>query len=120
MTRSSSIVALAVLLTLAGAGSVAAAQQQPTRASDQQVADLPTRMHADIDTLRASFDRAIDRLKDRAHDRQAGTADAEEVLRRAAVIDAFMAANTLDPAAERAWQTLRTELDQLARASTSS
>jgi hypothetical protein len=141
MTRHSQIVALAVTLTLAGVGAVAAAQQQPTRASDQQVDVLLTRMHADIDTFRASFDRAIDRnringtraeddinravedfkeaadrLKDRAHDRQAGTADAEDVLRRASVIDAFMAANTLDTPAERDWQTLRVELNQLASA----
>ncbi len=141
MTRPSQIVALAVMLTLAGVGATAAAQPQPTRASDQQVEDLLARMHADIDTFRSSLDRAIDRdpingtraeedinravkdfkeaadrLKDRAHDRQAGTVDAEDVLRRASVIDAFMTANTLDTAVQRDWQTLRGELDQLARA----
>jgi hypothetical protein len=141
MTRPSPIVALAVMLTLAGVGATAAARPQPTRTTDQQVEDLLTRMDADIDTFRSSLDRAIDRhpingtraeddidravknfteaadrLKDRAHDRQAGTADAEDVLRRASVIDAFMTANTLDTAAERDWQTLRGELDQLARA----
>ena len=141
MTRHSQIVILAVTLTLAGVGAVATAQQPTTRASDQQVENLLTRMHADIDTFRASFDRAIDRhringtraeddinravedftqaadrLKDRAHDRQASTADAEDVLRRASVIDAFMAANTLDAPAERDWQALRVELNQLAGA----
>ena len=128
-------------LTLAGVGTAATAQQRPTRASDQQVESLLTRLEADIDTFRSSFDRAIDRhaingtraeadinrtvndfkeasdrLRDRAHDHQAGTADAEDVLRRASVIDAFMSANTLDMTAERDWQALRGELDQLAGA----
>lgn len=68
MTRNSSIVALAVLLTLAGAGSVAAAQQQPTRASDQQVADLLTRMHADISWTAAGATTRAGRLnRRRAH-----------------------------------------------------
>ncbi len=141
MTRRSRIVALASVFALTGVSVIVAAQQRTTRVSDQQVEDLLSRVDTGIAAFRASFDQAInrspingsraeddinqsvndfkqaaDRLRDRAQNRQAGTTDVEDVLRRASAIDGFMTRNTLDSAAERDWQSLRRDLDELARA----
>ena len=141
MTRRSHIVALAAVFALAGVGVIVAAQQRPTRVSDQQIGDLLRRMDAGITVFRASFDQAInssringsraeddinqsvndfkqatDRLRDREQDRRAGATDVEDVLRRASVLDGFMATNALEATAEHDWQSLRGNLDELARA----
>lgn len=139
MTKLGTIVALAVALALASAGTTVAAQQ-PTRSSDQQMKDLLSRIDQRKDTFRSSLNRAIDRnpingsraeeeinqavkdfeeaanrLRDRVNDNQSGIADVEGVLSRARLIDGFMMRNQLDPAAERDWQDLRRDLDELAR-----
>ena len=141
MTRRSHIVALAAVFALAGVSVIVAAQQRPTRVSDQQVGDLLRRVDAGVAAFRASFDQAInrsringsraeedinqsvndfkqatDRLRDRVQNRRAGATDVEDVLRRASVIDGFMTSNTLAAAAEQDWQSLRGNLDELARA----
>jgi hypothetical protein len=141
MTRRSHIVALAAVFALAGVSVIVAAQQRPTRVSDQQVEELLRRMDAGTAAFRASFDQAInrsringsraeedidqavndfkqasDRLRDRVQNRRAGVTDVEDVLRRATHIDSFMASNELEAAAEHDWQTLRGNLDELARA----
>jgi hypothetical protein len=141
MTRRSHIVALAAVFALAGVSVIVAAQQRPTRVSDQQVEELLRRMDAGAAAFGDSFDRAInrsringsrveedidqsvndfkqanDRLRDRVQNRRAGVTDVEDVLRRATLIDSFMASNELEAAAEHDWQTLRGNLDELARA----
>ena len=141
MTRRSHIVALAAVFALAGVSVIVAAQQRPNRVSDQQVGDLMRRMDAGIAAFRASFDQAInrsringsraeedinqsvndfkqatDRLHDRVQNRRAVTTDVEDVLRRASLIDGFMTSNPLEAAAERDWRSLRSDLDELARA----
>jgi YMGG-like Gly-zipper len=141
MTRRSHIVALAAVFALAGVSVIVAAQQRPDRVSDQQVGDLLRRMDAGIAAFRTSFDRAIerspingsraeedinqsvndfkqaaDRLRDRVQNRRAGATDVDDVLRRASSIDRFMTSNALDGGAERDWQSLRGDLDELARA----
>ena len=141
MTRRSHIVALAAAFALAGVSVNVAAQQRPTRVSDQQIGDLLRRMDAGVTAFRASFDQAInrnringsraeddinqsvndfkqatDRLRDREQDRRAGATDVEDVLRRASVVDGFMATNALEATAEHDWQSLRGNLDELARA----
>ncbi len=138
MKKLGPIAALAAALALASGG-MAAAAQQPTRSSDQQVKDLLSRIDERTDTFRSSFDRAIDRntingsraedqinqsvkdfeeatdrLRDRVNARRAGTVDVEEVLSRASLIDTFMTRNQLDASAEDDWQDLRQDLDQLA------
>jgi hypothetical protein len=120
---------------------IGAAQQRPNRASDQQIGALLSRIDGSIATFRTSFDRAIDRsringsraeddinqsvsdfkqaterLRDREKDRRAAVADVEDVLRRASVIDSFMASHALDATVARDWQSLRGDLDELARA----
>ena len=141
MTRRSHIVALAAAFALAGVSVNVAAQQRPTRVSDQQIGDLLRRMDAGVTAFRASFDQAInrnringsraeddinqavndfkqatDRLRDQMQNRRAGVTDVEDVLRRASMIDGFMRSHTLDGAAEHDWQSLRGNLGELARA----
>jgi hypothetical protein len=140
MTRRSQVVVLAVGFALMSGGAIAAAQQS-TRVSDQQARNLLSRLDTTAAAFRASFDQAInrsringrraesdinqavddyqqaiDRLRDRVDNRQADTADVEDVLRRAASIDRFMTSNALDATAQRDWKTLRGNLDGLARA----
>jgi len=117
-----------------------AGQQGPYRLSDQQLRDLVHRIDTHRDAFHASFERAIDRiaiggtakdgiersvksfeqatdvLRDRVNDRQSDTADAENVLRRASVIDDFMTRNQLETPAQRDWQALRLDMNDLARA----
>ena len=50
------------------------------------------------------------------HDWQSNTADAENVLRRASVIDELMMRNRFDTPAQTDWQALRGDMDDLARA----
>ena len=141
MTRSSHIVALAAVFTLAGVSVIVSAQQRPNHASDQQVGDLLRRMDVGVATFRASFDQGInrsringsraeedinqsvndfkqaaDRLRDRVQNQRAGVTDVEDVLRRASVIDGFLTATALGAVVERDWQGLRGDLDALARA----
>ena len=129
---------LATVFALTGVGVAAAAQP---RVSDQQVRGLLNRIDAGTDSVRAGLDRAVDRSRinggltkaevnqslkdfkqatDRLHtgvnDRQIGTVNVEDVLRRASSIDHFMTANSLDASAQRAWHDLRRKLDELARA----
>jgi hypothetical protein len=129
---------LAAVFALTGVGVIAAAQP---RVSDQQVRGLLSRIDTGTDSVRAGLDRAVDRSRingsltkadvnqslkdfkqatDRLHagvnDRQIGTANVEDVLKRASSIDHFMTANSLDASAQRAWHDLRRNLDELARA----
>ncbi len=63
-----------------------------------------------------SFKQATDLLRNRVNDHQADIADAENVLRRASVIDDLMARNRLDTSSHAEWQALRRDMDELARA----
>ena len=141
MTSRSHVVVLAAVFALTGGGAITAAQQRPTRVNDQQARNLSSRLDATTADFRTSFDQAItrsrisgsraesdinqamddyqqaiDRFRDQVDNRQAGAADVEDVLRRAAAIDRFMTSNTLDATAERDWTSLRGNLDELARA----
>jgi hypothetical protein len=120
---------------------VMASQQRPFRVSDQQLKDLVNRIDTHRDAFHAAFERAIDRspikgsaaeeqidrsvkdfeqatnlLRDRVNDRQSEPADAENVLRRASFIDNLMMRNRLDTPAQSAWQALRLDMNDLARA----
>ncbi|MBP1636896.1 MAG: hypothetical protein H6Q10_3470 [Acidobacteria bacterium] len=141
MTGTKRLLALAAGFAIACGGAAAAGQQRPYRVSDQQLQDLVNRLDTHRDAFRGSFERAIDRspikgseaademgrsvksldqalslLRDRVNDRHSDTADAEDVLRRASVIDDFMMRNQLDTAAHRDWEALRPDMDDLARA----
>src|SRR3990170_2106786 len=126
------VVALAAVFLLTAVSLSGAGQQQPSRLSDQQVKDLLSRIQTRTDTFRGSLEQAInhnpingsqaedrinqsvkdfeqasDRLRDRVDDRRSNTADVEEVLRRASVVDGFMTRNRLETVAQRDWQALR-------------
>ena len=134
-------VVLAVGLAVASAGMATAGQQRPYRLSDQQLKDLVNRIGTHKDAFRDSFEQAIDRspikgsptadqadrsvkdfdqaadlLRDRVNNRQSGTSDAENVLRRASVIDSLMTRTQLETPAQRDWRALRLDLTDLARA----
>ena len=141
MTITRQMVALVVGLVVASAGLASASDQRPDRLSDQQLNDLVHRIdtHRDVfgasiaraidrsrlDGSRAegeigrsmtSFEQAADRLRDRVSDRHADVADAEDVLRRASLIDTFMVRNQLDASSQIDWQALRVDMNDLARA----
>jgi outer membrane lipoprotein SlyB len=134
-------VALAVVFALTGVTVTMAAQQRPNRVSDQQVTDLLSRIDTGIAAFRSNFDQAIDRnringsraeddinqtvndfkqatdrLRDRVQNRRADVTDVEDVMRRASMIDAFMTSHALGAAVDHDWQSLRGDLDELARA----
>ncbi len=141
MTGMKRVIVLMAGLAAASAGMTMAAQQRPYRVSDQVLKDLVNRLDAHRDAFHDSVGRAIDRsplkgspahdeidrsvsyfeqaadvLRDRVNDRQSGPADAENVLRRASAIDDLLMHNQLDTGAQSDWQTLRLDMDALARA----
>jgi hypothetical protein len=141
MTGMQRVVVLAVGLAVGSAGLAMAGPQRPNRVSDQQLKDLVHRIDTHRDAFHVSiaravdrspikgsptdtqieksvkdFERATDRLRDRVNDRQSDTADAEQVLRRASVIDDLMRRHQLDARAQSDWQALRLDMNDLERA----
>ena len=139
MTGMRHVVLLACGLAMASAGMATAGQQRPYRVSDQQLRDLVSRLDTHKRDFHASFARAIgsingsgerdqasrsvkyfeqatDFLRDRVNDRQSETADAENVLRRAALVDGFMMRNQLETPAQRDWQVVRLDMNDLSHA----
>ena len=68
-----------------------------------------------LNRLITDFATSTNQLDRRLSVRRATSADVSVVLNRALLVDNFFAANRLGPGANRAWQTLRGEVDQLAR-----
>ena len=114
---------------------------RPFRLNDEQVKGLLRRIEQDADRFRKSLDDALDKtdfngtkaednindfikefevatdhLKDRFSKKQSASRDAEEVLQRAARIDAFMHNHSLTERAQNDWSQLRASLDELATA----
>lgn len=141
MTRMKRVAALAMGIVVAGAAMVMGDQPQPYRVSDRQLTELAGRLDAHGDAFRSSASRAVDRsaiknspdakqfdrsvksleqatdlFRKRLNDGHSDTADAENVLRRASVVDDFMVRHPLDASAQRDWQALRLDMDDLARA----
>ncbi|HET7114409.1 MAG TPA: YMGG-like glycine zipper-containing protein [Pyrinomonadaceae bacterium] len=69
----------------------------------------------DADRLILDFESAVNQLDRRLQSRRASAADVRVVLDRAALIDNFFAANRIGAGSQREWQSLRVDLDQLAR-----
>lgn len=111
------------------------------RATDKDVKMLLARIETNADSFKKSLDHALDRSPyngtnaedeindyvgafEDATDRWRGSFDdddsavdeATEVLRRAARIEAFLMTHRLTPEAHASWMTLRSTLDELARA----
>lgn len=115
------------------------AQVRPYRVTDRQVQALVTRIATNTDiykrqldtalnqtTLNNSdteesvfnsitdFENATDSLKQKVGTRGSANNDVEDVLNRAAEINAFMQRNRLNAATQRTWTTIRTDLNTLA------
>lgn len=114
--------------------------QRPNRINDRQVEQLLVRIETRAESFRnilntalnryqlsgtareseindymRDFDSAVTQLKDRFQNRQSASVDVNEVLTQASSIDAFLRANLRGSLANREWNTLRTDLNTLAR-----
>lgn len=114
---------------------------RPYRMSEDELKSLLARMEANADAFRKSladaldntdfddtdaedlinrdikaFENATDKLEDRFNNKRSAASDAEEVLTRAASIEAFMRQHRLTMRAQEDWQRLRESLDHLAQA----
>jgi hypothetical protein len=140
MNRISRIFSAAMLLAFVGLMTTAQAQIRTNRTNNQQVRQLITRIENRTDTFRnslgtrldrstinntnaedninqlvADFENATNQLRDRFNSRQAVSADVQNVLNQAALIDSFMRRNRLGARVEREWASLRVDLNELAR-----
>ena len=70
----------------------------------------------DINAFVKNFENSTDRLKDHFSKHNAATDDVEEVMNRAARIDAFMRNHELSSRSQEDWQNLRRNLDALSAA----
>ncbi len=139
--RTRHLVSLVLLVALVSMGMTAQAQRRPRRSSQASVRSLINRIEDhtdvfrnsvsaaaaqtgmdstgadnDINLLVSDFTDAVRRLHERYDRREATTADVQEILNRASLIDNFMARNRLNAGAQRDWSNLRLDLNQLARA----
>ena len=136
-------VALFVMTLLSASAAITQAQRQPYRGTFRTVSQLITRVDNRTDIFRNSVNaqgqgrvyglgstelitladdlgRAVDQLRTRFDQRVATTGDAQEVLNRAAIIDQTIGQDNRGVnrggGVIRNWNTLRTDLNQLANA----
>ena len=64
----------------------------------------------------SDFETALTQLRNRVNSRRSSSADAQNVLDRAAFLNTFISDQQLSYQTENNWSSLRTDLDQLARA----
>lgn len=140
MNRIRRIFSVAVMLAFASLAMTAQAQIRTTQVNDRQVRQLIRRIENRTDVFRASLDASLDRsrvnntnteddinrfvgdfetatnqLRDHFNSRQNVSADVQNVLNQAALIDRFMRRSRLGARPESDWATLRVDLDELAR-----
>src|SRR5918994_957466 len=134
MTAIRKTIFMAFLLTLVTAGMASSAMAQ-FAANDAAIRDVVRRIQTrtdslqravqnaadrnnyrvdDIDRLILDFEAAANQLDRRLSSRRATSSDVQTVLDRGALIDTFFANNRLGAGSRREWQTIRTELQQLA------
>lgn len=80
----------------------------------QNAADRNNYRVDDIDRLILDFEAAVNQLDRRLGSRRTTSSDVQTVLDRAALIDNFFTNNRLGAGSRREWQTIRTDLEQLA------
>jgi hypothetical protein len=68
----------------------------------------------DIDVFARDFDESVQRLRERFDARQSTSADAQDVINRAARIDVFLNRHSVDARSRNQWSLLRADLNQLA------
>jgi hypothetical protein len=129
---------LFVALVFAAGVSLTQAQRQPYRGTYRSVQQLLTRIgtatdllqsrvttqnqsrvygrviQGDVSGLVQNLDTAVMQLRERFNNRTSTTADAQEVLNRAALVDRALRRNTTDAVTLRTWTNLRVDLNQLA------
>lgn len=88
-------------------------KRQAERSLDRSLWD-GTRTEDSMASYITEFENATDRLKQRFDARESTSADASEVLTRAAYIDQFMGRNRLNYSTKVQWNNLRTDLNTLA------
>jgi type IV secretion system protein VirB10 len=134
-----SLAAVFAVALLAGGASLTQAQRQPYRGTFRSVQQLISRIDNRIDLLRSSInspserrvygttgqdvdslvnelDRSIERLQQRFNRRTSTSADVQDVLQRAAVIEPLMGREVRGSGVLRNWDTLRADLNRLAAA----
>ncbi|MDT5062156.1 MAG: hypothetical protein QOH63_2615 [Acidobacteriota bacterium] len=140
MNRIRRIFSVALILALAGLSMTAEAQRRTYGPNTQQVRQLIRRIENRTNTFRSTLDATLDRsridgtrqedninqlvgdfenatntLRDHFNGRQSVSADVQNVLNQAALIDRFMRRNRVGARAEQDWASLRLDLNELAR-----
>ena len=75
-----------------------------------------TRPQNDINSFEPDLGTAIDQFKNRFASRQAGTADVQNILQKASLVNGFMSRNRLNTRVQNDWAAVRTDLNALATA----
>jgi len=131
MVRKTIVVLLAALVLSAGA-SLTQAQRQPYRGSYRSVQQLLSRLgtgtdlllsrvntrnrtiQADLGSSVQSLSSTVMQLRERFNNRTSTTADVQEVLNSAALVDRIVRRDATDTVTFRTWTNLRADLNQLA------
>jgi len=136
MKNSKRIMSGFILCALAVIGVTAQAQRRPARVNDRQVSSILQRIERSTSTFRNSLNRAlvnqrvdqntntfepdlgtaIDQFKNRFATRQAGTADVQNILQKASLVNDFMGRNRFNTRVQNDWAVVRTDLNALASA----
>jgi hypothetical protein len=140
MKNSKRIMSVLILFALGLIG-VSAQGQRPNRVTDPQVSTIlqrlerssnrfrsslngalmngridETRPQNDINSFAPAFESAIDQFRNRFTRRQAGTADVQNILQKASLVNGFMTRNRLNTPVQNDWAAVRTDLNALANA----
>jgi hypothetical protein len=141
MKNSKRIMSVFILFALATIGVSAQAQRRPDRVTESQVSSIlqrlerssnrfrgslntalianridETRPQNDINTFAPAFESAIDQFRIQYTRRQAGTADVQNILQKASLVNGFMKRNRLNVQVQNDWAAVRTDLNALANA----
>ncbi|HET8783683.1 MAG TPA: YMGG-like glycine zipper-containing protein [Pyrinomonadaceae bacterium] len=81
----------------------------------QNASDRGNYRAEDLNRLVLDFENAVNQLDRRLGSRRTSSSDARVVLDRAVLIDSFLANNRVGGGTQREWQSLRADVDQLAR-----
>jgi len=141
MKNLKSVMSVFILFALAVIGVTAQAQRRPARVNDRQVSSIlqrldrstntfrnslnlalvnarvdQTRAQNNINTFEPDLGNAISQFKNRFASRQAGTADVQEIMQKASLVNGFMSRNRLNVRVQNNWAAVRTDLNALATA----
>mgnify|MGYP003288346244 CR=1 FL=1 len=81
----------------------------------QNASDRGNYRAEDLNRLVVDFENTVNQLDRRLGSRRTSSTDARAVLDRAVLIDSFLANNRVGGGTQREWQSLRADVDQLAR-----